>query len=117
MGKANAMDGPQNLALNALCYSVVFVVFQVHPSVALKMAMVYYGARVVTDYVVMATEAVRRKLKIMTIVHTPWSAAIHAGLTVLGFIHHREILYTAGVKGLHPLAVGPGFVGLVEPLV
>lgn len=53
----------------------------------------------------------------MTIVHTPWSAAIHAGLTVLGFIHHREILYTAGTKGLHPLVVGPGFVGLVEPLV
>lgn len=36
MGKANAMDGPQNMALNIICYSVVFAVFRVHPSVALK---------------------------------------------------------------------------------
>lgn len=36
MGKANAMDGPRDMALNILCYSVVFAVFRVHPSVALK---------------------------------------------------------------------------------
>lgn len=36
MGKANAMGGPRNMALNILCYSVVFAVFRVHPSVALK---------------------------------------------------------------------------------
>lgn len=36
MGKANAMDGPQNMALNLVCYSVVFAVFRAHPSIALK---------------------------------------------------------------------------------
>ncbi|CAB1100902.1 unnamed protein product [Ectocarpus sp. CCAP 1310/34] len=117
MGKANAMDGPRNMALNIFCYSVVFIVFQVHPSVALKLSMVYYGARVVTDYVVLVTEPARRKLGQMTIVHTPWSAVIHAGLTILGYCCHRNVLYTAEVPGLHPLAVGPGAVGLVEPVV
>lgn len=36
MGKANAMGGPQNMALNVVCYSAVFGVFRVHPCVALK---------------------------------------------------------------------------------
>jgi len=53
----------------------------------------------------------------MTVVHTPWSAAIHAGLTVLGYYYHRTVLHTVGIPGLHPLAVGPGVVGLVEPCV
>lgn len=53
----------------------------------------------------------------MTIIHTPWSAVIHAGLAVLGYCHHRQILHTGGIPGLHPLAVGPGLVGLVEPCV
>lgn len=53
----------------------------------------------------------------MTIVHTPWSAVIHAGLTILGYCCHRSVLYTAEIPGLHPLAVGPGAVGLVEPVV
>ncbi len=53
----------------------------------------------------------------MTVVHTPWSAAIHAGLTVLGYYYHRDVLHTGGIPGLHPLAVGPGVVGLVEPCV
>lgn len=53
----------------------------------------------------------------MTIIHTPWSAVIHAGLTGLGFYYHRNVLHTAGIPGLHPLAVGPGIVGLVEPCV
>ncbi|CBN73938.1 expressed unknown protein [Ectocarpus siliculosus] len=117
MGKANAMGGPRNMALNILCYSVVFAVFRVHPSVALKLSMVYYGGRVVTDYVVLFTEPARRKLGQMTIVHTPWSAVIHAGLTILGYYCHRSALYTAEIPGLHPLAVGPGAVGLVEPVV
>eukprot|EP00903_Cladosiphon_okamuranus_P014556 g13502.t1 len=117
MGKANAMDGPQNMALNVVCYSVVFAVFHVHCSVALKASMVYYGARVVTDYIVWSTEPARRKLGQMTIIHTPWSAVIHAGLAVLGYYHHRNVLHTVGVPGLHPLAVGPGLVGLVEPCV
>ncbi|CAM9240792.1 unnamed protein product [Ectocarpus sp. 12 AP-2014] len=117
MGKANAMDGPRNMAINIFCYSVVFIVFQVHPSVALKLSMVYYGARLVTDYIVLLTEPARRKLGQMTIVHTPWSAVIHAGLTILGYCCHRNVLYTAEIPGLHPLAVGPGAVGLVEPVV
>lgn len=53
----------------------------------------------------------------MTIIHTPWSAVIHAGLAVLGYYYHRNVLHTGGVPGLHPLAVGPGLVGLVEPCV
>lgn len=53
----------------------------------------------------------------MTAVHTPWSALIHAGLTVLGFCYHRNTLHTATMTGFHPLAVGPGLVGLVEPCV
>lgn len=53
----------------------------------------------------------------MTAVHTPWSALIHAGLTVLGFCYHREVLHTAGAVGFHPFLVGPGLVGTVEPLV
>lgn len=53
----------------------------------------------------------------MTAVHTPWSAIIHAGLTVLGFCFHRDALHTASVAGFHPLAVGPGLVGFVEPCV
>ena len=40
MGKANAMDGPSNMFLNVLCYSIVFLVIRVHPSTALK---VHYG--------------------------------------------------------------------------
>lgn len=58
-----------------------------------------------------------RKLGQMTIIHTPWSAVIHAGLAILGYSYHRNFLHTAGVPGLHPLAVGPGLVGLVEPCV
>lgn len=60
---------------------------------------------------------VRRKLGLMTAVHTPWSGLIQAGLTVLGFYYHRHTLHTASVTGFHPLVVGPGAVGLVEPLV
>ena len=59
----------------------------------------------------------QRKLGLMTAKHTPWSAILHAGLTVLGFYLHRDALHTAGVTGFHPLAVGPGPVGLVEPCV
>lgn len=58
-----------------------------------------------------------RKLGRMTIIHTPWGAGIHAVLAVLGFIYHRNILHTGGIPDLHPLAVGPGLVGLVEPCV
>lgn len=36
MGKANAMDGPSNMFLNVLCYSTVFIIIRVHPSIALK---------------------------------------------------------------------------------
>lgn len=36
MGKANAMDGPSNMFLNILCYSIVFIIIRVHPSTALK---------------------------------------------------------------------------------
>ncbi len=36
MGKANAMDGPRNFALNILCYSVVFAVLRVNTTVALQ---------------------------------------------------------------------------------
>lgn len=57
------------------------------------------------------------KLGLMTAVHTPWSALLQAGLTVLGFCYHRNALHTAGVTGFHPLVVGPGVVGLVEPCV
>lgn len=58
-----------------------------------------------------------RKLGLLTAVHTPWSAILHAGLTILGFYCHRNALHTAGITGFHPLAVGPGPVGLVEPCV
>eukprot|EP00904_Undaria_pinnatifida_P002791 jgi/Undpi1/12512/HiC_scaffold_6.g02181.m1 len=117
MGKANAMDGPSNLFLNVLCYSTVYLIMRVHPSVALKCAMVYYGARVVTDYVIVATEPFRRKFGQMTIIHTPWSAVVHIGLTALGFYFHRNTVHTAGTVGFHPFLFGPGLVGLVEPLV
>ncbi|CAN0496278.1 unnamed protein product, partial [Ectocarpus sp. 12 AP-2014] len=117
MGNANAMDGPQNLAMSIFCYALVFVVIRAHPPLALKMAMIYFGARVVTDYLVMAAEPMRRKLGLMTAVHTPWSGLIQAGLTVLGFNYHRHTLHTASATGFHPLVVGPGAVGLVEPLV
>ncbi|CAM9448300.1 unnamed protein product [Pylaiella littoralis] len=118
MGSANAMDGPHNLMMNIFCYGLVFAVIHAHPPLALKTAMVYYGARVLTDYIITATEPVRRKLGLMTVVHTPWSAVIHAGLTVLGYCYHRDALQAATtVAGLHPLAVGPGAVGLVEPCV
>ncbi|CAB1103414.1 unnamed protein product [Ectocarpus sp. CCAP 1310/34] len=117
MGNANAMDGPHNLAMNIFCYALVFVVIRAHPPLSLKMAMIYFGARVVTDYLVMVAEPIRRKLGLMTAVHTPWSGLIQAGLTVLGFSYHRHTLHTASVTGFHPLVVGPGAVGLVEPLV
>ncbi|CBN73940.1 expressed unknown protein [Ectocarpus siliculosus] len=117
MGNPNAMDGPHNLAMNIFCYALVFAVIRAHPPLALKTAMVYFGARVVTDYLVMTAEPIRRKLGLMTAVHTPWSGMIQAGLTVLGFYYHRHTLHTASVTGFHPLVVGPGVVGLVEPLV
>lgn len=53
----------------------------------------------------------------MTIIHTPWTAVIHIILTAVGFYFHRSVLSTKGVLGLHPFAVGPGAVGLVEPFV
>eukprot|EP00903_Cladosiphon_okamuranus_P014554 g13500.t2 len=117
MGSANAMDGPRNLMMNIFCYALVFTVIRVHPPLALKAAMIYFGARVVTDYILMTTEPVRRKLGLMTAVHTPWSAIVHAGLAILGFYCHRDALHTAGLTGFHPLVMGPGPVGLVEPCV
>ena len=53
----------------------------------------------------------------MTIIHTPWSAMVHIGLTTLGFYLHRNVVHTAGGKGVGLLVFGPGAVGLVEPLV
>lgn len=36
MGSANAMGGPQNLAMNIFCYALVFAIIRAHPRVALK---------------------------------------------------------------------------------
>ncbi|CAN0190711.1 unnamed protein product [Ascophyllum nodosum] len=118
MGKANAMGGPANMILNTICYSMVFVIFRVQPRVALKMSLVYYAGRVVTDYIVLAWDSVRRRLGWhMGIAHTPWSALIHVGLTTAGLYLHRNALSSPGRGGTPIAVVGPGFIGLLEPLV
>lgn len=40
MGKANAMGGRANLILNIICYSVVFGMFSIDPTVALKVRVI-----------------------------------------------------------------------------
>ncbi|CAN0190841.1 unnamed protein product [Ascophyllum nodosum] len=115
MGKANAMGGAANMILNIVCYSVVFVLFCVHSNIALKMSMVYYAAKLVTDYVVRVWDSLRRRRGRMPIAQTPWSGCMQAALAFAGWYFHRNALYAAGAQGANILVVGPGVIGLLEP--
>ncbi|CAM9203873.1 unnamed protein product [Discosporangium mesarthrocarpum] len=117
LGKGNAMGGPSNMALNILCYGSVFLMLHSKPDLALKAAVIYYGARVVTDYMVKAANSFQRQQGLKNVSHTPWSASVHLLLTILGAVYHRNCLTSdllePGVWS--PSRIGSGVIGLIEP--